>query len=151
MSFLLNDFLHGVWVLVRCLLVGRSFFSCFLGILKPNTVLKWSDHPLLALALQLWMLHFLFALSFPVMRASWWLRWWRIHLQRGTPGFGPWVGKIPWRRAWQPIPVFLPGESPCKEEPGGLQSMGSQRVGHKWATKHSSAQSHSDLLFFQSY
>ena len=24
---------------------------------------------------------------------------------------GPWVGKIPWRRAWQPTPVFLPGES----------------------------------------
>ena len=22
----------------------------------------------------------------------------------------PWVGKIPWRRAWQPIPMFLPGE-----------------------------------------
>ena len=22
--------------------------------------------------------------------------------------FDPWVGKIPWRRAWQPIPVFLP-------------------------------------------
>ena len=22
-----------------------------------------------------------------------------------------WVGKIPWRRAWQPTPVFLPGES----------------------------------------
>ena len=26
-------------------------------------------------------------------------------------GFNPWVRKIPWRRAWQPIPVFLPGES----------------------------------------
>ena len=26
-------------------------------------------------------------------------------------GFTPWVGKIPWRREWQPIPVFLPGES----------------------------------------
>ena len=25
--------------------------------------------------------------------------------------FNPWVGKIPWRRAWQPIPVFLPRES----------------------------------------
>ena len=25
--------------------------------------------------------------------------------------FDPWVGKIPWRRAQQPIPVFLPGES----------------------------------------
>ena len=26
-------------------------------------------------------------------------------------GFHPWVGKIPWRRAWQPTPVFLPGGS----------------------------------------
>ena len=26
-------------------------------------------------------------------------------------GFDPWVGKIPWRRNWQPTPVFLPGES----------------------------------------
>ena len=25
--------------------------------------------------------------------------------------FDPWVGKIPWRRAWLPTPVFLPGES----------------------------------------
>ena len=26
-------------------------------------------------------------------------------------GFEPWVGKIPWGRAGQPTPVFLPGES----------------------------------------
>ena len=26
-------------------------------------------------------------------------------------GFDPWVGKIPYRKAWQPTPVFLPGES----------------------------------------
>ena len=26
------------------------------------------------------------------------------------PGFDPRVGKIPWRREWQPTPVFLPGE-----------------------------------------
>ena len=26
-------------------------------------------------------------------------------------GFSPWVRKIPWRRQWQPIPAFLPGES----------------------------------------
>ena len=25
--------------------------------------------------------------------------------------FDPWVGKIPWRRRWQPTPVLLPGES----------------------------------------
>ena len=33
------------------------------------------------------------------------------------------TGKIPCRRAWQPTPVFLPGESPRTEEPGGLQFM----------------------------
>jgi len=26
-------------------------------------------------------------------------------------GFSPWVGKISWRRKWQPTPVFLPGKS----------------------------------------
>jgi len=26
--------------------------------------------------------------------------------------FYPWVRKIPWRKAWQPSPLFLPGESP---------------------------------------
>ena len=46
----------------------------------------------------------------------------------GDLGFSPWVGKIPWRRAWQPTPVFSSGESPWTEEPGGLQSMGSRRV-----------------------
>ena len=29
----------------------------------------------------------------------------------GRPGFDPWVEKIPWRRAWQTTPVFLPGET----------------------------------------
>ena len=41
-----------------------------------------------------------------------------------------WVEKIPWRRKWQPTPEFLPGKSLGPEDPGGLQSMGSQRVGH---------------------
>ena len=35
-----------------------------------------------------------------------------------------------WRKAWQPTPVFLPGESHRQEEPGALQSIGLQRVGH---------------------
>ena len=38
-----------------------------------------------------------------------------------------WVGKIPWRRHRLPTPVFLPEESPRTEEPGGLQSMRSQK------------------------
>jgi len=39
------------------------------------------------------------------------------------------IRKVP-RRAWRPIPVFFLGESPWIEDPGGLQSMGLQRVGH---------------------
>ena len=46
--------------------------------------------------------------------------------------FNPWVRKIPWRRAWQLTPVFLPREFPCTEEPSGLQSIGLQRVRHDW-------------------
>ena len=46
--------------------------------------------------------------------------------------FYPWVGKIPWKRKWQPIPVFLAWKIPWTEEPGSLQSIGSQRVIHNW-------------------
>ena len=35
----------------------------------------------------------------------------RRSLQCRRPGFDSWVGKIPWRRKWQPTPVFLLGES----------------------------------------
>ena len=38
--------------------------------------------------------------------------------------FDPWVGKIPWRRAWG----ILAGRIPWTEEPGGLQSMRSRNV-----------------------
>ena len=34
-----------------------------------------------------------------------------VCLQCQRPGFNAWVGKIPWRRKWQPILVFLPGKS----------------------------------------
>ena len=40
-----------------------------------------------------------------------WLSSKRIHLQCRTLGFNPWVREIPWRRKWQPIPVFLPETS----------------------------------------
>ena len=35
----------------------------------------------------------------------------KICLQCRRPGFDLWVGRIPWRREWQPSPVFFPGES----------------------------------------
>ena len=38
--------------------------------------------------------------------------------------FSPWVGKTPWRRAWQPTPVFLPGESHGQRSQAGHSSRG---------------------------
>ena len=40
-----------------------------------------------------------------------WLRGEESACQWRRLGLDPWVGKIPWRRQWQPTPVLLPGES----------------------------------------
>jgi len=42
----------------------------------------------------------------------------------------PWVGKTPWRRKWQPTPIFLPRKSQEQRTLVGLQFIGLQRVGH---------------------
>ena len=59
------------------------------------------------------------------LTVKWWLRLLRICLQWGRSRFDPQVRKIPWRREWQPTPVFLPGQN-----------------GAWWATVHSAAKRH---------
>ena len=54
--------------------------------------------------------------------------WQRIRWQCKRCKFDSRAGKIPWRRAWQPPPVFLPGESHGWRSLAGLQSIGSQRA-----------------------
>ena len=50
--------------------------------------------------------------------------------------FNPWVGKIPWRKAWQHTPEFLPGESHGQRSRVGstesnmTEAMGLHRVEH---------------------
>ena len=60
-------------------------------------------------------------------------------------GFDPWVKKNPWRRKWQPTPIFLPGESLGQRNLDyiagyrpycGLQIIGSQRVRRDCVTEH---------------
>ena len=53
----------------------------------------------------------------------------RIH------GFNPWVGKIPWRRKWQPTPVFLAGKSHGQKSLVGYSSWGRKRAGHNLVAK----------------
>ena len=66
--------------------------------------------------------------------------------------FDFWVGKIPWRRSWQPSPVFLPRESPWTKEPGGLQSMGlKSRTRMKWLGMHTGTRAIRTLAFFWAF
>ena len=50
-----------------------------------------------------------------------------IRLQCRRPGFNSWVQKIPWRRKWQPTPVFLPGKSHGQERLGDYSPWGRKR------------------------
>ena len=55
----------------------------------------------------------------------------------GDAGDSGSIRKIPWRRKWQPTPAFFPAwKIPWAEKPGGVQSMGWQRVGHNLVTEH---------------
>ena len=50
-------------------------------------------------------------------------------------GFNPWIGKIPWKRKWQPTPVFLPGKSYGQRSLAGSSPWGRKRVWHNLAIK----------------
>ena len=72
------------------------------------------------------------------------LRQKRTCLRCGRSRFNPWVGKIPWRREWQPTPVFLPGES------HGQRSLeGYSLCGHAWTTNtHAHIHTHAHTYTF---
>ena len=61
-------------------------------------------------------------------------------------GFNPWVGEIPWRKKWQPTPVFLPGKS------HGWRSLaGYSPKGHHKSDATESTHTHTQLHFFSGY
>ena len=84
--------------------------------------------------------------SLPFSSEEWYTLWASLVAQmvKNPPAvWETWVWSLSWEdlleEAWQPIPVFLPGESPWTEKPGGLQSIDLQRVRHNWVTKHSTS------------
>ena len=63
-------------------------------------------------------------------------------------GLSPRVGKIPWRRAWQPTPVFMPGKSQGQRNLVNYSPWGCKRVGHDSATKQQQHNQTSDFFEF---
>ena len=108
------------WFFVEAGAESEPFWSQFLepaSLLGSESHIKWAVYPLCShhhtsffrpscLPL-LWILAMTFRTP---LGLPWWLRWLRICLQCRRPGFDPWMGKIPWRKEWQPTPVFLPLE-----------------------------------------
>ena len=54
-------------------------------------------------------------------------------------GFDPWFGTIPWRRAQQPTPAFLPGESHGQRSLAGCSPQGHTELGMTEVTQHACA------------
>ena len=54
--------------------------------------------------------------------------------QHKRRGFDPWVGKIPYKRAWQPTLVFLPGESHGQRSLAGCSPKGHKELDMTEAT-----------------
>ena len=71
---------------------------------------------------------FCYACFLPSMRTSLVAQGQRIHLECRRFRLNPWVGKIPWRRAWQPTPVLLPGESHGQRRLEGYSPWGHQEL-----------------------
>ena len=62
--------------------------------------------------------------------------------------FNPLVVKIPWRRKWQPTPVFLPGKSHGQRSLVGYSPWGHKKVGQDLMTKQ---QQNIQGIFFRFY
>ena len=63
------------------------------------------------------------ATSFSILVLPWWLRWERICLQCGRPGFDPWVGMIPWEEEMATCSSILALKNPMDR-------------GDSWGTVH---------------
>ena len=63
--------------------------------------------------------------DFDSLGLPWWLRQQSVCLQCG---FDPWVEKFPWRRKWQPSPVFLPGEAHRSRSLAGYSPWGRKEL-----------------------
>ena len=86
--------------------------------------------------------------NYPPLRLLRWLSGKQSTCQCRKPGFCLWVGKIPWRREWQPTPTFLPGKSHGQRSQMGCSPWGRERVGYNLVTKQQQPTVH--LLLYTS-
>ena len=108
-------------MIFECWVLSQVFHS----LLSPSP--RGSLVPLHFLTLVLYLLHIWACWYFSLQS------WFQLVIHPAWPF--TWCTPHKWRRKWQPSPVSLPGKSHGQRSlPGGLESMGLQRIGHDWAT-----------------
>ena len=121
--------IEGSYLMLRSSILASNCFSLKLSDkFKPWPTLRISNGSHLHLKLSILLLERSFFISpnglcsvYPskkyhclvntTVEISWWLRGKEYTWQCRRCRFNPWVRKIPWRRKWQPTPVFLPEKS----------------------------------------
>ena len=105
------------------------------GLWEPATSLKFGC------SILPWILGGDFKSDYGYLGLPWGLLWWLSGKEPTyqckrlkSRGFNPWLRKILWRRAWQPTPVFLAGESHGQRSLEGYSSC-DRRVRHDSVTK----------------
>ena len=81
----------------------------------------------------------------------WWLSSKERACQCRRRGLDPWVRKIPWRRKWQPTPLFLCGKSHAQRALEGYSPWDRKRVRHNLATKQQRTTSTSKILTLKNH
>ena len=79
--------------------------------------------------------NFFFFLKHHLKELPWRLSGEESPCQYRRRGFTLYIRKIPWRRKWQSVPVFLPGKSHGQRNLVGYSPWGCKRVGHDLGTK----------------
>ena len=78
----------------------------------------------------------------------WWLSGKEFTCQCKKYELEPWVRKIPWKRKWQPTPVFLPGKSHGQRSLAGYSPSGHKGEGHDLPIKNNNKRRRA---YFQEY
>ena len=65
-------------------------------------------------------------------------------------GFDPWIGKIPWRRKWQPTPAWLPGEFLGQRSLVGYSPWGHNDL-ERTESKHTHTHTHTHTQTLSNY
>ena len=106
---LLSTFPHGQLPLSQSLLQCCLHNEAYFGLSHLKTIVYSHSGHMMSIALSDFF--FFLAVAFISQGLPPWLSRKESTCQCRRPGFNPCVGKIPWRRKWQPTPVLLPGKS----------------------------------------